>query len=328
MKVVVTASGIRRFAHELESRNPGATFVHCESDDVRLHALLADADVLVSARCTADMLAAATGLRLLQVPGAGTEKLAPEVWASGITVANAFEHGRSIAEYVVMVMLALSHGLHRMDSALRSGVWSNPLIDPSLTLRRTLPGQLVGLVGYGHIGSAVADLASGLGMRVGAVRKSPWLAEDSARLDVFGGPEMLGRLLEESDFVVVVVPLDDSTRGMIDAEALRRMRPTAALINVARGEVVDEAALYEALRSGALAGAALDVWHRVRPTTLDVTPPSVYPFGELENVIMTPHVSGVSEDTFVGRARFIGENIARLARGEQLHNVVSATRGP
>lgn len=176
--------------------------------------------------------------------------------------------------------------------------------------------------------SDLDDVASGLGMRVGAVRKSPWLAEDSARLDVFGGPEMLGRLLEESDFVVVVVPLDDSTRGMIDAEALRRMRPTAALINVARGEVVDEAALYEALRSGALAGAALDVWHRVRPTTLDVTPPSVYPFGELENVIMTPHVSGVSEDTFVGRARFIGENIARLARGEQLHNVVSATRGP
>ncbi len=326
MKVVVTATGIRRFAHELESRNPTATFVYCEPDDVRLRLLLHDAIALVSARCTVEMLAAAPDLQLLQVPGAGTDKVSPEVWASDVTIANVYEHGRSIAEYVLMSMLALSHGLHRMDSALRVGVWSNPLIDPSLTLRRTLPGQLLGLVGYGHIGTEVAALARALGMRVAAVRRGPWPRPDTVGLDFFGGPETLGRLLEESDFVVLVVPLNDATRGLIDAEALGRMKPTAMLINVARGEVVDEAALYEALRSGALAGAGLDVWHRVRPTTLDVTPPSTLPFADLPNVVMTPHVSGVTEDTFVGRARAIGENLARLQRGEQLHNVVSAGR--
>ena len=324
MKALVTDPGVRRFASVLEAQTTDYSFEYCDpGDEQRINELLPDADVFIGSKCTAQMLGTAAKLRFIHVPGAGTEKLAPEVWASDLVIANVFEHERSIAEYILMAILALSHDLHTIDADLREGVWRNPMINPALPLRRVLAGQTIGLVGYGHIGQEVAGISKLLGMKVAAIHQRPRSDPESTGLEFVGGPDDLPHLLEISDVVVVVVPLTEQTTGLIGAKELHQMKRTAFLINVARGEVVQERALYDALRSGSIAGAALDVWYRVRPTTEDVAPPSVLPFGELPNVLMTPHVSGVTEHTFSGRARVIGENLESFRTGSDIRNLVS-----
>ncbi|MFD1214915.1 NAD(P)-dependent oxidoreductase, partial [Arthrobacter sp. GCM10027362] len=139
-----------------------------------------------------------------------------------------------------------------------------------------------------------------------------------------GGTAELPRLLAQSDVLAVTVPLSAETEGLIGAAELGLMKPTAVLVNVARGPVVDQAALYAALAGGALAGAALDVWWGAPEPGR--TPPADFPFADLENVILTPHHSGHARSTFEGRAADIAVNIARLAGGLELCNVVRPAR--
>lgn len=134
----------------------------------------------------------------------------------------------------------------------------------------------------------------------------------------------LPRLLAEADFVVLAVPLDPSTTGLIGAAELAAMKPTAFLVNVARGEVVAEAALYEALRDGRIAGAAIDTWYRY-PEAGEPLRPSAFPFHELPNAILTPHIAGWTEGTFRQRWVTIAENLRRLGTGEPFLNVVWPT---
>ena len=159
-------------------------------------------------------------------------------------------------------------------------------------------------------------------MRVRAVRRSP-----SAPLpgDVtpewVGAEDQLHELLATSDVVVVTVPLSQATRGMIDAAALAAMRPTAVLVNVARGAVVDEAALHAALTDGTIAGAGIDVWWR-NPRDPEAPPPSHLDFTGLDNVVLTPHQSGHTAEVFAGRAGDITDNVDALAAGTPLRNLV------
>ncbi len=136
-----------------------------------------------------------------------------------------------------------------------------------------------------------------------------------------GGPERLDEVLRLADYLAVTLSLSAETRNLIDARRLQSMKPTAFLINVARAEIFDETALYGALASGKLAGAALDVWYRY-PTAAGPTPPATQPFGELGNVILTPHISGWTEGMLEARATLIADNIARTARGEMPLNVI------
>jgi phosphoglycerate dehydrogenase-like enzyme len=140
-------------------------------------------------------------------------------------------------------------------------------------------------------------------------------------LDQLGGPERLDELLGRSDYLAITLPLSAETRCLIDARRLGLMKPSAYLINVARVEIFDEHSLYEALASGRLAGAALDVWYRY-PISAGSTAPATAPFHELRNVIMRPHVSGWTEGMIEARAGVIAENVARTARGENPVNAI------
>jgi phosphoglycerate dehydrogenase-like enzyme len=135
------------------------------------------------------------------------------------------------------------------------------------------------------------------------------------------GPAALDDVLGRADYLAITLALTPDTRGLIGAPQLARMKPTAVLINVARGEVVDEDALYDALHHGRLGGAALDVWYRY-PATSAPTPPGNRPFHTLPNVLMTPHVSGWTEGMMDARAGVIAENIQRVARGEEPINAI------
>lgn len=321
--VVVADRLISRFASELEDGLDGSTWAHVDRHDVeRLRSELGRADVFVGSALSADLASAAPNLRLVHAAGAGVDGIAADALPRDVLLANVHEHGTSIAEYVMMAMLTLRRDLRRIDADLRTGVWTNPAVDSSAPLPSTIAGGLVGLVGYGHIGQAVAQAARALGMRVRAIRRRPELSHDDPLLEHIGGPEELHDLAAAADALVIVIPLDDSSRGAIDADVIARMRPDAVLINVARGPVVDEHALHAALTQRRIAGAALDVWWGAQGLERTPSAPATLDFGALDNVLMTPHISGVTVDTFRRRARRINENLHRLRADEPLENLI------
>ena len=181
-------------------------------------------------------------------------------------------------------------------------------------------GGTVGIVGYGHIGREVARRARAFGMRVVAATRTP---RDDDLVDEMMGLDRLGDLLGTADFVVLAVPLVPATRGLLGAAEFAAMKDGGVLINVGRGAVVDEDALYAALRDRAIGGAAIDVWYRYpdHPGEQPVMP-SRHPFQDLDNVYMTPHASGWTDGLLARRARAIAANLDRFARGEPLLNLL------
>ena len=268
---------------------------------------LADTEVLVGAPITRRMMEQAPKLRLVHAAGAGCDSIAMDALPDGVRVCNVFHHERAIAEYVVMTMLALDRELFRQDRQLRKGIWDGSCVQGPPRVSE-LTGRTLGIVGFGHIGREVARVAAAFDLRILSLRSRHTRPE-------------LETLLAESDFIVVSCPLTDKTRGMIGAAELAKMRPAASLINVGRGEVVEEAALFEALRDRKIRSAAIDVWYQYPRDGVE-REPSRFPFGELDNVILTPHSSAWTDRVVSLRFRDIAANIDRLAAGEPLVNVV------
>jgi phosphoglycerate dehydrogenase-like enzyme len=200
---------------------------------------------------------------LVQVPGAGLDRIDRSALPPGVHLANAYGHEAGIAEYVIGSMIALTRSFARIDAKLRAGEWESQwaIGAPAPPLWPELAGKSLGILGFGHIGEALARRARAFDMKVCAIRQRAQV-EIPDGLSFVGGPEQLDDVLRRSDFVAITLSLSPQTRGLLDERRLRVMQPTAYLINVARAEIVDEAALYEALATGRLAGAALDVWYR------------------------------------------------------------------
>jgi phosphoglycerate dehydrogenase-like enzyme len=281
-----------------------------------------DADAMVSMNWPTDM-PSAPRLRLLQLPGAGTDDIAFESVPAKAAVCNVYEHEIGIAEYILSAMLQWVIGIPRMDAALRRGQWygshlSGPRHDE-------LYGKTVGIIGYGRIGREVARRARAFGMKVLACSRTPRSSDEFVeRVDAM---DRLPAVLPASDFVVLALPLEPSTAGVIGTQQLARMKPSAVIINVARGALIDERALFEACREKRIGGAVIDTWFKYPAEGHEVAEPSNLPFRELENVIMTPHASGWTEGLRPRRCKIIAGNLDRLARGEPLINVVKQPVG-
>jgi phosphoglycerate dehydrogenase-like enzyme len=271
---------------------------------------LAEAEALVGAPISRRMIEQAPKLRLVHAAGAGCDGIALDA-LNGVPVCNVFHHERAIAEYVMMTILALERNLFQQDRDLRQGLWAGSCVQGP-PLATEVIGKTLGILGFGHIGKQVARLAQAFEMEVRSLRSRHSRAE-------------LESLLAASDFLLLACPLTPETRGLIGPAELARMRSTASLINVARGEVVDEAALYEALRDRRIRSAAIDVWYQY-PKDGVPRMPSRFPFDKLENVILTPHSSAWTERVVALRFRDIAANIDRLVAGEGLVNVVKNTR--
>ena len=305
------------FAGQVADRVRARLRIPCEvtlTDDRETVARLGDIDVLVSMAFTREMAVAAPRLRLVQVPGAGLDRIDRGALAPGTALANAYGHDVGIAEYVIGAMLAVTRTFCRVDADLRRGRWDSVWSGAPVPLWPELAGKTLGIIGYGRIGQAVARRALAFDMDVLAIRRDA-SRPDPHRLAFLRGPAALDEVLGRADYLALTLALTPDTRGLIGAPQLARLRPTAVLVNVARGEVVDEDALYDALHRRVIAGAALDVWYRY-PSGEAPTHPGHRPFHELPNVLMTPHVSGWTEGMMDARAGVIAENIHRTARGE------------
>lgn len=325
LNVLVTDSIMARFGPELtvgDDRNTWTLAADWSTE--RILAELPRTDVLVCSSMTPEMAAAAARLRLVQVTGAGFDKIPVDDLGAGVALANTFHHGRPIAEHVLMVALMLNRHVLTADRQMRAGRWHTVANDPEVPFHNVLAGRTVGLLGLGGIGQEVARLASAFGLRVQAIRRNvAGAVPDDLTLDWVGGLDDLPRLMSTSDIIVVTIPLSDDTRGVVDAPALAAMKPTGLLVNVARGAVVDEDALYDALSRGTIAGAAIDVWWGA-PGADHAAPPATARFAGLENTILTPHQSGHARSTFELRAADIAANVRNLAAGRPLINLVRA----
>jgi len=219
-------------------------------------------------------------------------------------------------------LVTVTGQLLRRDRLLRLGVWEG-------TARREgephqeLSGRTLGLIGYGTIGREIARRAAAFDMEVRAIRANPAGSQLGPPLTWMGGLGQLRELLSVSDYLVICCPLTPQTRGLLDTEKLAWIKPGAYLVNVARAEIVEEQALYAALKSGLLAGAALDVWYRYPIGAEDRLLPSHAPFHELDNVLMTPHLSAWTHAMIERRWAKIAANLDALAENRTLENIVA-----
>jgi phosphoglycerate dehydrogenase-like enzyme len=283
-----------------------------ESDDTKLMELLPEADVLwhVLKPATAAMMARAPKLRLIQKIGVGVNTIDLEAAKErGIAVCNLpGTNARAVAELTLALMLATVRRLPLFDAAMRDGsAWAlDPTVQDNLG---ELGGRTVGLVGYGAVPRLLAPVLKALGCNLLYTARIP-------HADALGEFRSLETLLAEVDVLSLHVPLTSETRHLIDSAAIRQMKRGAVLINTARGELVDQAALTVALRDGHLAAAGLDVFVEEPPNPAEL-------LLTLPNVVVTPHIGWLTTGTFDRSFALAAENCRRLAVGETLlHRVV------
>ncbi len=284
-----------------------------------LKAALADADMVSPIGWNASM-PPAPKLKLVQVAGAGTDAVDMASVPPQVTVCNAFGHEGAIGEYVVMAMMAWCHEFPRLSRELDKGFMRHS-DRANLTHHDEIDGKTVGVLSLGRIGKAVAEKAHALGAKVIGCNRSP-LATAPMGVDRMVPWEDKGRMFAECDFVVVTTALSAETKGLVGAALLGRMKPTGVIVNVARGAVIDEDALYAVLAENRIGGGIIDVWWSYPSAASPEVPPSKHPFHKLPNVILTPHSSGWTTGMRRRRAGQIAANLDHLALGEPLDNIV------
>lgn len=267
----------------------------------------AEADALIvrnRTRVDGEVLAAGRRLRAVGRLGVGLDNIDVAACRErGIQVLPATgANARAVAEYVVTSVLVLMRGVYHDSGKVAQGAWPRS----AMSNGREVQGRTLGIVGFGGIGRLTARLARGLDMRV--VAYDPMLGDaDAVWRETGVAPVELSALLTQSDAVTLHIPLTDGTRNLLDASRIAAMKDGAVLVNTARGGIVDEAALAQALRDGKLGGAAIDVF--------DAEPlPAGSPLADAPNLILTPHVAGLSAEANTRVSEMVAQRVADVLR--------------
>ena len=284
-----------------------------------------------------DVVGLSPQLEWIQLTSAGAERMrAVGAFAGAVRVTTVSGiHCTPMAEYVMASMLAYAHRLHVSIRAQTRKQWLGPgwlASAPYLATVDELRGKTLGILGYGSVGRELARLARVFGMRVWALKRNPAVRRDSGWCppglgdpeglipERWFGPEDRAAMLGGCDYVAVVLPLTEATERFLGRRELAALRPHAYLVNVGRGGLIDQQALVEALSSGRLGGAGLDVFE---PEPL----PPESPFWEMENVMVTPHMAGVFRAYYDAAASLFADNLRRFFAGQPLVNLVDPAAG-
>jgi phosphoglycerate dehydrogenase-like enzyme len=313
----------RHFVDQLRRDFPQHTFLEAWDRDT-LRRLLPDADVAFTPFVDRDVFPAATRLRWVQSPAVGVGSLMfPELLASPVVITSARGiRARAIAEHVIGVTIALARRLPAAMRAQAAHHWAQNELEGPTSGVRSLDGLQMGIVGLGSIGMEIVKLAAPFGIRITGIRRrgtGDFSQTDETR-KITRPLSYLPELLSTSDVVVLAVPHTPETKQLIGRAELDRMKRGAFLINIARGKLIDDTAVADALRDGRLGGAALDVFTR---EPLEASSP----YWDLPNVIITPHTSGAMEDYWTPLVALFSDNLRRFEKGDPLVNVVDKIAG-
>jgi len=321
LNLLVLARPNAGFLRLLEKLPPQTSIVVGDSPEI-FDGRAADAEVLLNGMMPAApalfrdvFLKTSRKLEWVHSLAVGVEGvLFPELVESPVPLTNARgAFSRSLGEFVLCGALFFSKKIDEMRRQQREHRWVNMDVGE-------LHGATLGIVSYGSIGQAAARLAKAFGMTVWAMRRRPELSAGDPLVDRVFGPGGLKEMLAGSDFVAVCSPLTPETRGLVGAAELAVMKPSAVIMNVGRGPVIDEAALIEALREKRIRGAALDVF--------DQEPlPAGHPFYDLDNVLLSPHSADHTPGWTLASMEIFIENFHRFASGKPLENIVNKRAG-
>ena len=315
MKIVTSfdlSSDNLSYAHTIA---PNARFVVATTEEDKRREI-EDAEAFFGFGLKPDMISKARNLRWIQFSSVGVESiLCPELLNSDIVLTNARgATAINISEHVLSLILAFARTLHTSMKNQMNKFWENFRNLPVLEIS----GDTLGIIGLGSIGLQVATRAHAFDMRILAV--DPTQTEKPDDVESLWKMDRLHDLLRQSDFVAICCPLTPQTKGMMGAPEFRAMKPTAILVTIGRGQIIDQAALAEALQTQEIAGAGLDV---TDPEPL----PSDSPLWEMDNVIITPHHAGASPKSWTRIFNLFCENLQRFVADEPLTNIVDQARG-
>ncbi len=281
---------------------------------------LKEVEVVIGGTFSREDLKQAKKLKLIQIPFAGVDKLDFSLYKKypNIFICNIHAHKFAVAEHAFALILALVKNIVTNDRDLRLGKWHGfSTKEPTIQLQ----GKKLGIIGLGSIGWEIAKIGHSLGMKLYALKRK--IEEKDLKkkkiLEFLGEKKDLEKVIKESDFIVVTVPLTRETKGLIGKKELKLMKGKY-LINISRGVVVDEEALFISLKEGNLAGAAIDTWYQYPSSEQRETLPSKYDFQKLNNVVMSPHTAGYTDRALEENIKSVFDNIVKIYYGEEPEN--------
>ncbi len=288
-----------------------------EIDKGEMDTVLSDVKVVLTGSgrdLTKEIISKMKNLEFIQTLSAGADNIPFQLLGEEIIVANnAGGNAKAVAEFALALILSALKQIPRRDRYMRKGIW----------LRRIphelLSGKIVGIIGFGHIGVELAKMLKSLGAKVYGVNRS---GRSPIKIDFIGKLDSLNYVLSKSDIIVLSLPLTKHTRNFFDESKFKLLKRNVILVNVGRGSVINQRDLYNFLKSNPDAIAAIDVWWRY-PERYEEQIFQDYPFHELDNIIMTPHIAGFSPDIREEVFKSALLNIKRFLRGEKPRNIVN-----
>ena len=307
------------FARRLQQEFPQISVVQL-SDYKRVDDGIVDSEIAVTWSVRPEQVKAAKDLRWIHSPAAAVHQLIfPEIVDSDIVLTNARDvHGPVVAEHVIALIFALAKRIPDAVLLQQKHDWAQQKIWDEVPRIREVAGATVGLVGLGSIGRAVLRSAKALGMRVIAVREHPEKGSEGA--DAVFGPSQVDEVFKHADYLVLAAPITTRTSALANTQRLGLMKPDACLINVARGQLVDEIALAVVLSEKKIGGAALDVFPK-EPLAAES------PLWDLPNLLITPHTAALTEKLWERHYALLADNLRRYLAGDPLLGIVDKTKG-
>jgi phosphoglycerate dehydrogenase-like enzyme len=288
-----------------------------------------ETSILVAGEPTNEILAALPNLKSLIVPWAG---VAPETFDlmrkfPHISIHNLHHNALPVAEYALALLLSAANMIIPVDRALRANDWRPRYTHTASTL---ISGKTVVILGYGNIGKALSKLLTGFDMTIMATRNSVNSSHKEDSVQIFPA-NSLHSLLLKADFLIVTLPLTPFTKGLIGEKELSLLPKNAVIVNIGRGDIIDQPALYKALKERPTMAAGIDVWYNYPKNDADRlnTPPADYPFQDLDNIVMSPHRAGSLNQTDIEvlRMTHLAELLNQAAHGNTMSNLVDPEKG-